>query len=230
MLCYGASVGDSWQNAAMASIVCAFCDVKSNMTPMWATAKMVRVGLGADGRPASAQILQAIAECANCGRMSMGVALAGASGVDYKAQFAASRDIEWFPKTGQSPEVEDVPEHIAAAAKEAYACASINARMASILMSRTVVEATAKAKGITNGRLVQKIDELAAQDFIRESTKEAAHEIRHFGNDMAHGDIDTLPSEDDVQEVLALMSEVLNEVFQGPARVARIKAKREGTA
>jgi len=102
--------------------------------------------------------------------------------------------------------------------------------MASILMARTVVEATAKAKGITSGRLVSKIDELATQGLVRNSTKDAAHEIRHLGNDMAHGDIEDSPAQVDVDDVLALMDEVLNEVFQGPARTARVRARRDGTA
>ncbi|MEN2737634.1 DUF4145 domain-containing protein [Microbacterium sp. X-17] len=119
-----------------------------------------------------------------------------------------------------------MPADIAAAAKEAHSAASINAVMAAILMARTVVEATAKDKGITTGSLYQKIDAMAVASLIRASTNEAAHEIRHMGNDMAHGDISDVPSSDDASEVLALMDEVLNEVYQGPARTARIKAKR----
>ncbi|WP_194239297.1 DUF4145 domain-containing protein [Microbacterium sp. CBA3102] len=88
----------------------------------------------------------------------------------------------------------------------------------------------AKEKGITSGRLVSKIDELATQGLVRNSTKDAAHEIRHLGNDMAHGDIEDSPAQVDVDDVLALMDEVLNEVFQGPARTARVRARRDGTA
>ncbi len=45
---------------------------------------------------------------------------------------------------------------------------------------------------------------------------------------MAHGDILDVPDAEDAAEVLSLMDEVLNEVFQGPARTARIRAKRTG--
>ena len=102
--------------------------------------------------------------------------------------------------------------------------------MASILMARTVVEATAKEKGITTGRLIEKIDAMATASVIRESTKEAAHEIRHLGNDMAHGDIADIPESDDVRDVLVLMDEVLAEVFQGPARTARLKNRRSASS
>lgn len=139
---------------------------------------------------------------------------------------ASEASITWYPARGSSPEFDDVPKPIAAAATEAHSAASINAPMAAILMARTVIEATAKHHSIVTGQLVVKIDAMESAGLIRKSTAEAAHEIRHFGNDMAHGDIADLPSPDDVDEVLSLMDEVLNEVFQGPARTARIKAKR----
>ena len=119
-----------------------------------------------------------------------------------------------------------MPKQIARAAKEAHAAESIRSYMSAILMARTVVEATAKEKRITQGNLVAKIDEMAKQSFIRADTKEAAHEIRHFGNDMAHGDIEDEPDADDVRDVLVLMDEILSEVFQGPAKTARLKARR----
>lgn len=174
-------------------------------------------------------ILQGVAVCDNCGRASLGYASEFNKGsTDNKANLEKTPDenITWVPRAGEAPRFEDVPSHIAEAASEAHACASIGARMASILMARTVVEATAKAKGITTGRLVSKIDDLAAQGLVRNSTKDAAHEIRHLGNDMAHGDIEDSPAQVDVDDVLALMDEVLNEVFQGPARTARVRARR----
>jgi hypothetical protein len=186
-----------------------------------------------DGSYWSTTILQGVALCDNCGRASLGYATDYAKGsTDERANLEKTADgaITWVPRAGEAPRFEDVPPHIAEAASEAHACASIGARMASILMARTVVEATAKAKGITSGRLVSKIDELATQGLVRNSTKDAAHEIRHLGNDMAHGDIEDSPAQVDVDDVLALMDEVLNEVFQGPARTARVRARRDGTA
>ena len=178
-------------------------------------------------------LLQGVATCDNCARSSMAVVTEfspGSSGDKEALGYVPDANISWLPRRGDSPDFVDVPEHIAAAAKEAHSAASIHAVMAAILMARTVVEATAKNKEIVAGMLVSKIDAMATQGLIRESTKEAAHEIRHFGNDMAHGDIEDLPSSDDVDEVLSLMDEVLNEVFQGPARTARIRAKRTGSA
>lgn len=139
----------------------------------------------------------------------------------------ASGNLEWWPKIGETPEVIDVPEAISRAAREAYSSASVGNHMAAILMARTVVEATAKNKGIRKGNLAAKIDELATQSFIRPAISEQAHEVRFAGNDMAHGDIDVEPDAADSEEILALMAEVLAEVFQGPARLERIRNKRK---
>ncbi|WP_181127415.1 DUF4145 domain-containing protein [Rathayibacter sp. AY1F9] len=137
-----------------------------------------------------------------------------------------SSSLDWWPKVGVSPEVRDVPEHIARAAREAYSSASVNNAMAAILMARTVVEACAKSQGISSGTLASKINAMRDGGLIRPAIAEQAHEVRFMGNDMAHGDIDSAPDSLDAEEILALMAEVLSEVFQGPARLARIREKR----
>lgn len=215
------------QDVSMSSTTCAFCNRYSHMTPKWAD--VVGQEFRAGGGVVHESLIQGIATCDNCGRSSMGVSTSpGTGGQDARANFGRTSDesLTWYPRTGSSPAFEDVPNHIAAAATEAHSAASINAIMAAILMARTVVEATAKEKGITSGQLYAKIDSMEQAGLIRRSTAEAAHEIRHLGNDMAHGDIEDMPTADEADEVLVLMNEILSEVFQGPARTARIKVKR----
>lgn len=176
--------------------------------------------------PGSGTHTQGALSCDNCHRLSVADRLYNNSkDIDFD-EFANT--ISWQPRTAVSKEFPDVPVQIARAAKEAHEAHSINALMAAILMARTVVEATAKDHGITSGNLVSKIDEMKGAELIRKSTAEAAHEIRHFGNDMAHGDLDDVPDTADAAEVLTLMDEVLNEVYQGPARTERVKNRRSG--
>lgn len=210
----------------MASTVCAFCGRYSHFTIKWAE----------HWRPSAhstvAPLIQGAGTCDNCRRSSVAVvehALAAQTStlVDNLGH-SHDDDIEWFPTKAVAPPIDDVPAHIARAARESHSSLSIGNHMAAILMARTVIEATAKAKGITTGRLVDKIDKLRDQGFVRSSTADAAHEVRHFGNDMAHGDIEDLPDHEDGRDIVALMDEVLNEVFQGPARTARVKARRTG--
>lgn len=162
--------------------------------------------------------------CMQCGAMSI-----GRSGLHYHEdprQALNQGPQEWLPEHATSKDFPEVPEHIAAAATEATKCLSLGCYRAAGSLARAVVEATAKEKGITSGVLQVKIDELANQGHIRKDVQEAAHEIRHFGNGMAHGDFVEPVTEEDAEEVVGLMEELLDEVFQAPARLAARKAKR----
>lgn len=213
------------QNGWMASLTCPFCARFSHVTIRWGltnrTGKHVRFA----------------ATCDQCGNLVSGEtrvqdAVYGASSesLDVIRQTVALNEsaIEWWPKVGSSPTVEDVPEAIGRAAREAYSSASVSNHMAAILMARTVIEACAKHRGIVKGTLSSKIDAMRDDQLIRPAIAEQAHEVRFAGNDMAHGDIDVAPDAVDSEEILALMSSVLTEVFQDPARLARIRAKRQG--
>lgn len=64
----------------------------------------------------------------------------------------------------------------------------------------------------------------------RAHIREAAHEVRHLGNEVAHGDSVDPIAEDEAEEALALMAGGLQVVFQSPARVRRVREKREAKA
>lgn len=136
-------------------------------------------------------------------------------------------DLEWQPDKVGGKSFPDVPEHIASAADEAHRCHSIGAQRAAILLGRSVVEATAKDKGCDEGGLAAKIDALETAGHIRNLIAETAHEIRYLGNNMAHGDFVEPATTDQAEDVLAFMDEVLNEVYQAPARVQARRATRQ---
>lgn len=139
-----------------------------------------------------------------------------------------SPECEWYPVMPIGKEFEEVPQHIADAASEAYACFSIRSYRAAILMARSVLEACAKDKGVTKGSLASKIDALADKGVIGPQIQAEAHEIRYLGNDMAHGDFVAPVSEDDADDVLGFLSTFLNYVYQMPAAIRRRQeARRE---
>ena len=140
--------------------------------------------------------------------------------------FQSFAKLDWFPLTGDRPAFPDVPEHISQVASEAYATRSIDAFRASIILARAVIEATAKEKGITKSGIFAKIEQMQRQGLIRQHIADGANEVRHLGNDLAHGDFGESTSQEDTDLVLALMSEVLLEVFQSPARVEHARATR----
>lgn len=134
---------------------------------------------------------------------------------------------KWLPQRGDRREFPEVPAHIAEAASEATYCLSMGANRAAGSLARAVVEATAKDKQANGANLAERIDALAARGYVREFTKEQAHEIRHFGNGMAHGDFTDPVSREEAAEIVELMCEVLEEVYEAPARLAKVRAARE---
>lgn len=99
-----------------------------------------------------------------------------------------------------------------------------------MMTARSVIEATCKDKGVIKGVFSVKIDEMASKNLTRSFTQDEAHELRFLGNDVAHGDFVEEVDADDADAVLDVMSEILNEVYQRPARAGRMRAKRQAIA
>lgn len=166
--------------------------------------------------------------CDECGVLTLGwtVPYPGNSPAT-KERLLQSEHVTWLPEVYSGKDFPDVPTHIGEAANEAHTCYSAQAYRAAILMARAVVEATAKDKGVATGTLAAKIDELHAQGHVRELIKDTAHEIRFLGNNMAHGDFVVEVTEDEAVDVLFFMDELLDEVYQAPARVQSRRAARQ---
>jgi len=173
---------------------------------------------------------QASFACDTCKRLSVGwidVSYGGPGAASGDEERWATADVTWHPKWLGQTTYEHVPDHINSAADEAWKCHGINAHRAAVLLARSVIEATAKDKGITSGVLASKIEQMREKDLVRPHIEQAAHEIRHIGNDMAHGDYVDPISAEESDEVLTLMGEVLDEVYSSPGRVAARKAARQ---
>jgi hypothetical protein len=171
----------------------------------------------------SGELVCAAFQCSSCNGMS--VALTGFDRermqYDLGPQVQALLDdaLVWRPTVNETRKYPDVPDHIAAAATEAFECNGNQHYRAAILLARAVIEATAKAKGVTAGNLEDKIDALAEKGHIRPLIKEAAHGVRVFGNEMAHGDFVNPVTKEESTQVIHLMGEILDEAFQQPAKV-----------
>lgn len=174
--------------------------------------------------------------CDECYRIAIATKHGGKSvstSSDGIKQFVESEGTprEWEPKNALGKDFPDIPPHIANPASEAFACFSVGAYKAAVLLARSVIEASAKDKGVTSGSLYEKIDKLAEGQHIRAMLAEAAHEVRLAGNDMAHGDFATAEiTEEDADELLGLMEDFLREMFELPTRVQRRKDRRTATS
>lgn len=172
------------------------------------------------------------ARCGACGALSIAIVTGLAAKMNGNGAAEADRilrdsghSITWYPVSVLTKEFSDVPQHVARCATEAYTALGVGANIAAILMARTTIEATAKSQEITKGRLIAKIDEMAKQSLIRPALKTAAHAIRSIGNDMAHGDVEEPPTQQEAEDVLLLMSMILTEVFEAAALTQSLLAR-----
>lgn len=132
-----------------------------------------------------------------------------------------------YPPSVSQRAFRDVPDALASAAKEAWACFDVSAYRGAVGVARSVIEATAKDKGITVKGVATKINKLHDEQWIREDMKEAAHEIRYAGNDTAHGDMGRTVLREEAEELLGIMDEILHEVYTSRARTQRLRQARE---
>jgi Domain of unknown function (DUF4145) len=135
---------------------------------------------------------------------------------------------QYWPTNVKGKDFPDVPKPLADAASQAHLCLSAGSPVGAVAVARAVVEAVAKAHGITSGNLKSKIDRLHSEGHISETMRDAATEIRFAGNEAAHGElVDERPGIEDAAEIVGLMDSVLYRVYQEPAAVAKIRTKRE---
>lgn len=206
----------------MASTICGWCGDRTHMEMK-------------DSQPTSVpgeygtHVYTAPFQCSSetCRRLSIGTVTRSTRYNNPPTDFVTDDAIVWEPGVIRRPNFPDVPAQIGTTASEAHACLSIQAYRGAVALARAVVEAAAKDHGISKGPLVAKIDEMHKKGLIRDITRELAHEIREGGNEIAHGDLadEPMPPED-AEAIVALMDEILEEVYQGPARMQALKKSR----
>lgn len=86
----------------------------------------------------------------------------------------AGAETRWYPVDTHGKPYPDVPAQIAAATSEAHKCMAVEAYRGAVLLARSVIEATAKDKGMTAGTLVTKIDAMYEARLIREDIRDGA--------------------------------------------------------
>jgi len=196
----------------MKARLCPHCNAYSHFTEVWSDKPSGTATVAVK----SARLTRFLDVCDNCGGPVCGT------------RRVPSGITSLWPTVVHRKGYPDVPEAIAAAASEAHQALGADAPRAAVAMARAVIEATAKDKGITNGDVQAKINQLAADGHISAAMKEAAHEIRFAGNEAAHGDLVGEPiGIDEAAEVVELMDAILERVYQEPAKVARVRASRE---
>lgn len=132
-----------------------------------------------------------------------------------------------YPPPNEAPVFPDVPEAIAKVAKEAWQGYDAEMYRSALTNARAVIEATAKAKGITKGDLADKIDSMVSENLLPQRLKIAIHEVRHAGNDVAHGDLGRFVDPYEAKTLLTVMNQVLDEIYTSPAQIQRLVDARK---
>ncbi|MEZ6056312.1 MAG: DUF4145 domain-containing protein [Planctomycetaceae bacterium] len=92
---------------------------------------------------------------------------------------------------------------------------------------RATVEAICLDRGITNGNLQRKIDELATQNFLTAAQAELLHEERYLGNAALH-ELET-PSAQAIEDGLGIVEGLINTIYILPDKAERLRRRREST-
>lgn len=170
-------------------------------------------------------------KCQWCGNMNVAIMQVSKALTHSEVRELAdsgSKIVMWRPRPNSAPDLSAAPDHIEGPAREVYQARDTGAKRASILMGRAVIEAIAKDHGVTERvTLEAKIKKLHEKKIILASTAEDAHEVRHLGNDMAHGDFSTEVTDEDVDDIIAIMYDLIEQLYMSEARRKRLREKRE---
>jgi Domain of unknown function (DUF4145) len=137
--------------------------------------------------------------------------------------------IDWQPRAlPHVVQLDGVPEPIAADFREAQLARGYGLYKAAVMVFRRAVQATCSHLDAPDIKLEKQIDWLADNHKISEGMREAAHEVRHFGNAGAHPGADGLNDVDaeDADLAFAFTRSLLERVFTEPHRVAAARQKR----
>ncbi|MBW3359801.1 DUF4145 domain-containing protein [Streptomyces microflavus] len=211
----------------MASTICGWCGDRTHMTMVLDPYRLPEATWPSqlDDKPVWMTAFRCSSE--NCHRLSIGWSVLNrVNQLSSAKQLLPQSDLQWEPLSIRRPLFLEVPPEIAETASEAHACLSIGAARGAVALARSVVEATAKAQGITAHGIVAKIEALRDGGVISTLTAETSHQIRRDGNSIAHGDIGNEPvSVDDAQAIIEFMDALLDEVFQRPAKLQKLKER-----
>lgn len=217
----------------MLSGTCAFCGNQTHFTARTARVTSERNKV----HPAYSYELEIAATCDACQRFNVAEGVSRQAGRTFNvgAILTSAQAVEegelmtidsWSPPPMRPVDISFIPPGVAGYFREAHDAFSIGAYRGVLLLVRSVIEATAKTQGIDTGTLVQKINKLYDEGHVRKGTKDMAHALRILGNDMAHGDIEDVPTQEDADDALTIARFVLDDVYVADARRVDMLARR----
>lgn len=133
------------------------------------------------------------------------------------------------PARCELPTCEGISTEIAEEYQEAGTCLYAGAYKASMVMSRRVLQRVLKGQGCKERNLKDQIDKAKASRILRPTYHGMAEEVREYGNLGAHPDDDQLKNctKEDAETLLEFVRVLIEEFFEIPAKVSRMRTKRQ---
>lgn len=132
----------------------------------------------------------------------------------------------WYPSNAHSPKFDGLPKNIQTAAAEAHVCLGNGQILAAAITARATLESVVKDRGADGPNLYEKVQCLQARGEITKLIEDQAHSIRNVGNDMAHGEFDTLPDREEVEHIVEFMDVLIDTLYVQPAKLKTAQEKR----
>lgn len=205
---------------------CAFCESMSVMEPV----------TGKELPSERSSAWTGIYECHHCnfymvayGRIDSGQrSMYGYQSSPFDGLELAARvgNFTWYPSNARSPKFDGLPQNIETAAAEAHVCFGNGQIIAAAITARATLESIVKDMGAKGSNLYEKVECLQTRGEITKLIEEQAHSIRNVGNDMAHGDFDTLPDREEVEHVIEFMDALIDTLYVQPAKLRAVQEKR----
>lgn len=134
-----------------------------------------------------------------------------------------------YPSSDPSNYDKSIPEEIRKDLAEANRCYSANAYKGVVVMCRRIMQQIALQNNIKGANLQKQIEKMHKKGLITKSLRDAANEIRYFGNFGAHPQKDNLDNVtyEDAETIWNLTSAFLMDLYIRPSQIENLTNKRQ---
>jgi len=145
-------------------------------------------------------------------------------------QPAVFEGMHWWPLPGVADLDPDIPPQVTSAYSEGMRALSVKAARAAVVMFRGMLAQVVADKGSAAAQakhsLYDKLEEMSQDGSLHPTLVEWAREIRLIGNAAAHPDALDPVSDEEAADLARLCRQLLNVIYEVPARIARNRAAR----
>jgi hypothetical protein len=130
--------------------------------------------------------------------------------------------------TDSNSKISKVPDNVLKMYRETINALNSSALTLAGAGLRAIVEALCLTRGITNGNLANKINELVKKELLTKTQADLLHEERYLGNAALH-ELAT-PPHADIEDGLQIVEGLINTIYVLPEKANRLRKRREASS